>query len=166
MTQNCLRFFKNFTWKFDQKNSGAVNNLLLMFFWKFSIFLQFFAQFFLIEKKMKNKQKIFGKNTKKRNFFSVFYVALNSCPQVLPWVIIRFSFYAGPEVDVWSAGVILYAMLTGSLPFTDDNMPTLFRKIKAGRFIMPHWINADVAHLISAMLMVDPGKRATMADIL
>lgn len=45
--------------------------------------------------------------------------------------VISGKLYAGPEVDVWSCGVILYALLCGTLPFDDENIPNLFKKIKA-----------------------------------
>lgn len=44
--------------------------------------------------------------------------------------------YAGPEVDVWSCGVILYALLCGTLPFDDEHVPTLFRKIKCENLLL------------------------------
>lgn len=47
--------------------------------------------------------------------------------------VISGSLYAGPEVDVWSCGVILFALLCGSLPFDDENIPNLFRKIRGRR---------------------------------
>ena len=49
---------------------------------------------------------------------------------LMDWIISG-RMYAGPEVDVWSSGVILYALLCGRLPFDDENIPALFRKIKS-----------------------------------
>jgi serine/threonine protein kinase len=43
--------------------------------------------------------------------------------------VIRGGLYTGPEIDVWSCGVILYVMLCGRLPFEDEDVQTLFTKI-------------------------------------
>jgi len=51
--------------------------------------------------------------------------------------VISGKLYAGPEVDVWSCGVILYALLCGTLPFDDENIPNLFKKIKVHSITPP-----------------------------
>ena len=79
--------------------------------------------------------------------------------------VISGKLYAGPEVDIWSSGIILYALLCGSLPFDDDHVPNLFRKIKAGHFFIPDYISEHVRKLMLSMLNVDPLKRASIKDI-
>lgn len=62
-------------------------------------------------------------------------------------------------------GVILYALLCGTLPFDDEHVPTLFRKIKSGIFAIPEYLNKNVISLLCQMLQVDPLKRATIEEI-
>lgn len=79
--------------------------------------------------------------------------------------VISGKLYAGPEVDIWSCGVILYALLCGTLPFDDEHVPTLFRKIKSGVFPIPDYLNKSVVSLLCHMLQTDPMRRATAEDI-
>ncbi|KAJ8750254.1 hypothetical protein K2173_014169 [Erythroxylum novogranatense] len=79
--------------------------------------------------------------------------------------VISGKLYAGPEVDVWSCGVILYALLCGTLPFDDENIPNLFKKIKGGIYTLPSHLSQGARDLIPRMLVVDPMKRMTIPEI-
>ncbi|EIW67971.1 hypothetical protein TREMEDRAFT_11764, partial [Tremella mesenterica DSM 1558] len=74
--------------------------------------------------------------------------------------------YHGSSSDIWSCGIILFALLTGRLPFDDDNIRSLLQKVKVGVFEMPDEIKDPARDLLSRMLEKDPEQRITMPDIL
>ena len=74
--------------------------------------------------------------------------------------------YDGRASDIWSCGVILFALLAGRLPFDDEDLGTLLDKVKSGRYEMPSGIGLDAKDLIERMLQRDVQKRITMPEIL
>ncbi|KAJ1909295.1 Serine/threonine-protein kinase [Tieghemiomyces parasiticus] len=101
------------------------------------------------------------------NFFdkqSQLATACGSIPYTAP-EILRGEKYTGPEVDVWSLGVLLYVMTTGMLPFGDPSVAKNFENIAAGNFWIPGAMSEPLQDLLIRMLDPDVGRRIALESV-
>lgn len=73
--------------------------------------------------------------------------------------------YLGLSADLWSCGVVLFAMICGYLPFEDPNTTALYKKITAGDFSIPKFISPLAREMLHGLLTTDPEKRFKIKDV-
>ncbi|OEL16118.1 CBL-interacting protein kinase 16 [Dichanthelium oligosanthes] len=80
--------------------------------------------------------------------------------------VLRKRGYDGARADLWSCGVVLYVLLCGFLPFQHDNYVKMYQKIFKADYQVPPWVSGEARRLIARLLVVDPAKRASIAEIM
>ena len=73
--------------------------------------------------------------------------------------------YSGSKADIWSCGIILFALLAGFLPFDGGDICSTLRLVKKGEYCFPNWFSEDASDLIRCILQKQPEERIAMHDI-
>ena len=73
--------------------------------------------------------------------------------------------YDGRAMDIWSSGVLLFAMVTGTLPFPQEALGDMLKAIASGKYSIPRSVSRDARDLISKMMAIDARKRIKLDEI-
>ncbi|KAK6533253.1 hypothetical protein TWF694_002207 [Orbilia ellipsospora] len=94
------------------------------------------------------------------------FVSACGSPNYAAPEVIRNLPYNGSDADIWSAGIILYGLLTHQLPFDDPDTSVILSRIVRAEYHIPQFLSSEAAELIDSMLEVDPTKRIKLDQIL
>lgn len=74
--------------------------------------------------------------------------------------------YDAAKVDIWSCGVVLFVLMAGYLPFHDQNVMAMYKKIYKGEFRCPRWFSSELVRLLTRLLDINPDTRITIAEVM
>lgn len=99
-------------------------------------------------------------------FHDTFMKTCCGSPAYAPPEMIQGKLYSGPSADLWSTGIILYAMLCGCLPFEGSTTQSLYIKILSGEFSTPSYLSQGAKDVLKALLTVNPDDRVTIEELI
>ncbi|RVW94143.1 CBL-interacting serine/threonine-protein kinase 6 [Vitis vinifera] len=92
------------------------------------------------------------------------HTACGTPAYVAPEVIAKRG-YDGAKADIWSCGVILFVLMAGFLPFQDDNLIAMYKKIYRGDFKCPPWFTPEARRVVCRLLDPNPNTRITISKL-
>ncbi|KAI9120787.1 hypothetical protein K1719_007820 [Acacia pycnantha] len=95
----------------------------------------------------------------------LFHTFCGTPAYVAPEVLARKG-YDGAKVDVWACGVVLFVLMAGYLPFHDQNVMAMYKKIYRGEFRCPKWFTPDLTRLVTRLLDTNPETRISIPEIM
>ncbi|XP_028829131.1 serine/threonine-protein kinase NIM1 isoform X2 [Denticeps clupeoides] len=107
----------------------------------------------------------FGFSTKVKSRSEILDTFCGSPPYAAP-ELFRDESYLGPAVDTWAMGVLLFFMVTGTMPFRADTVVRLRRCVLEGTYSLPTWVSAPCQRLIRGILRMDPSERCALDQML